>query len=109
MVSEALDITQRQCIIIASDIRTLSMFHKFGSRKLVENISSLGYYILYSKICCLTSISIYVNQIETSSYECFKYQQRKMVGNWSSELENNWDQNEKTIDGKCIMYSNEQV
>ena len=126
LFSSGADIAEKdnlQCLNIACDITTLAtsamspkhlglavyLHHEFGSRKLVEHLSSLGYCISYSGLrCFLTSAVVYMNSTQNSESGLFvppQLRSKDMGGKLIISVGDNWDHNEQTVDGKNTTHA----
>ena len=113
-----------KCLAIASDITTLMtsvispkylcisvhFHHDYGSRKLIEDLHMLGYGISYSELRhFLTSAAIHVstNQPGTPSGGVIppEIASRQRGGKLIVAAGDNWDHNERTVDGKRTTHA----
>jgi hypothetical protein len=112
------------CLAIACDITTKStsiaspkhlglavdLHHEYGSRKLIEDISALGHCISYTELHhFLTSAATYVNSLQQPSRSgCYVPPEiipRGEGGHFIVGGGDNWDHNERTIDGKRTTHA----
>lgn len=126
LFSQAADIAdddQIQCLNFACDITTLAtstmspkhlglaihFHHEFGSRKLVEHMFSLGYSVSYSELRrFLTSAALQVSATQTARYGSFVPPQvlpKESGGKMVIGVGDNWDHNERTVDGKRTTHA----
>lgn len=126
LFSQAADIAdddQIQCLNFACDITTLAtstmspkhlglaihLHHEFGSRKLVEHMFSLGYSVSYSELRrFLTSAALQVSATQTARYGSFVPPQvlpKESGGKMVIGVGDNWDHNERTVDGKRTTHA----
>ena len=112
-----------QCLNIACDLTTLAtsvmspkhlvlailLHHEYGSRKLVEYISTMGYCMSYTELrTFLTSAAIHVSERQCSPSQCFippQIQSKANGGKIVLGVGDNWDHNERTVDGKRTTHA----
>lgn len=116
--------TDARCLSIACDITTLStsitspkhlglavsLHHNFGSRKLIDTISALGYCVSYTELRRFhTSAAIYVDAqqqpSEISAFIPLDLSPANNGGQLILSAADNWDHNERTIDGKSTTHA----
>ena len=84
--------------------------HEFGSRKLIDLMHGMGYIISYTELCrFLTSAALHVsNQQEstaTGSHIPPELTRRDDGGKFITAATDNWDHNERTVDGKRTTHA----
>lgn len=122
--SDATETDDPKCVNIACDITTLATSklspkhvglavhfnHEFGSRKLIEDLYAMGYCMSYDELRrFLTSAATYVttNQAHTASGAIIPPEliPKASGGKQVVCVADNWDHNEKTVDGKRTTHA----
>lgn len=88
----------------------VSLQHEYASRKLIEYMCAQGYYISYDELRrFLTSAALYVESLQEPSpigaYKPPAILSRADGGKFISAAADNWDHNERTIDGKRTTHA----
>lgn len=87
----------------------IHLHHEFGSRKLVEHLSYLGHCVSYGELRrFLTSAAVHVSNTQTTASGCFvprELQTREKGGKLIIGVGDNWDHNERTVDGKRTTHA----
>ena len=114
----------KRCVSIACDIMTLvtltpspkhqglaiELYHKFGSKKLIDIISQKGHCMSYTEIRKFTtSAAIHVSSLQTptpvGAHMPPDAVHRDKGGGFLIAAADNWDHNERTIDGKRTTHA----
>ena len=112
------------CVNIACDIITQStavispkhlglgvyLHHEYGSRKLIDMMHAMGYCISYTELRhFLTSAATHINSLQeqspTNSYISPEVIPKGKGGHLIVAAADNWDHNERTIDGKRTTHA----
>ena len=112
-----------QCLNIACDLTTLAtpilspkhlglavhLHHEYGSRKLIEHMYPLGYYISYTELRhFLTFSAMFISSTQTSQDGAFvppHLQPKVQGGKLKVGVADNWDHNKRTVDGKHTTHA----
>lgn len=114
----------KRCLNIACDIVTLAtsinspkhlglavyLHHEYGSKKLIQLMHDMGYTISYTELRkFLTSAALHVSNLQdsgdTGSYVPPELTAKDNGGHFIVGAADNWDHNERTIDGKRTTHA----
>lgn len=114
----------KRCLNIACDIVTLAtsitspkhlglavyLHHEYGSRKLIELMHDMGYTISYTELRrFLTSAALHVSSLQDSTdLGCYvppELAAKDNGGHFIVGAADNWDHNERTVDGKRTTHA----
>lgn len=113
-----------KCLTIACDLTKLitsisppkhlglavHLHNEYGSRRLIEELSNLGYTISYSELrCFLTSAASYITNTQPSTPSGGLVSSEILPIHQGGKLilgaADNWDHNERTVDGKRTTHA----
>ena len=108
----ACDIISQSTSVISPKHLGLAVYlhNEFGSRKLVDSLHAMGYYIFYTELRrFLTSAAEHINASQeptsTGAYKPPEITSRNEGGHLIVAVADNWDHNERTADGKRTTHA----